>query len=368
MIHHLTFAENTPIQYTDTRLRNSEDVFMRKQGKMKAQRRGEADSESASPMNGIVDRLKREILPLLETVLTGSESLFQNPSLVNCRESTGCDQTGCTMPDNGSDPARCWHVEGTLCNGKVQGNFLQKYDDCRRCAVLQQSCPSVIEQIGEQINNIAFLMQEQKQKMLDDKHHIDRLHEQLSSLLEQLDLKSRQIQEVMITDNLTKLYNRHHLATVLEDEMARCQRYGHPLALMMIDIDQFRKFNNQFGQQEGDRMLAFTGSIIRENIRKFDRAFRYGGEEFVVVLPETDIMMAYIVAERVRNNFLKKSGDAISDNLSTEAASLTMSIGVTAIFTYSTSAVRIDELISQTESALNKAKANDGNLCVRYER
>jgi hypothetical protein len=81
-----------------------------------------------------------------------------------------------------------------------QGNFLQKYSECRECRVFRDSCPTIVEEIGEQINNMVILMKEQKEKMLDDKHQNDHLNEKLTSLLEQLDLKSKEIQKIIITD------------------------------------------------------------------------------------------------------------------------------------------------------------------------
>lgn len=314
----------------------------------------------------MIKKLEEEIVPLFECVITGEDILFENPHLGDCRKILNCSNADCIVKSNGSGPVRCWHIPGTVCGGVIQGSFLQKYGECRECSVFRASCPTIVEMIGEQINNMVVLMREQKEKMLDDKHQIDHLNEKLTSLLEQLDQKSREIQKIMITDSLTKLYNRHHLVTVLEDEMARCQRYGHSLAMMMIDIDEFRSFNDTYGQQAGDTMLEVCGKVIKENIRKFDRAFRYGGEEFVIVLPETDLTLAYIVAERIRKNFHSKTFRVTcQDGGKREKASRTVSIGITATFTYQTSIISIDDLINQTERALIIAKDKGGNTSVR---
>jgi len=323
--------------------------------------------KSQESKNSLLKKLKEEIVPIFETVITGGDAFFKNPYLADCRKILSCTDDQCAVKRNGGGPVRCWHVPGTLCGGESQGNFLQKYSECRECRVFREACPTIVEEIGEQINNMVILMKEQKEKILDDKHQIDHLNEKLTSLLEQLDLKSREIQKMKITDSLTKLYNRHHLVTVLEDEMARCQRYGHSLAMMMIDIDEFRSFNDDYGQQAGDNMLEVCGTVIKENIRKFDRAFRYGGEEFVIVLPETDLTLAYIVAERIRKNFQNKTFRVTGEYGSTgENASRTMSIGITATFTYQTSVISIDNLIHQTEQALVLAKEKGGNASIRY--
>ncbi|GBE03482.1 MAG TPA: GGDEF domain-containing protein [Nitrospirae bacterium] len=193
---------------------------------------------------------------------------------------------------------------------------------------------------------------------------IEALKEQLSVFQNKLDEKERIINELMITDNLTKLYNREYLATVLEKEIARCQRYAHPLAVIMIDIDGLRNFNADHGTMAGDKMLSLTGNIIKENIRKFDRPFRYGGEEFVVVLPETDMTMAYIVAERIRKNFesVCKKEFAPGQN-----GSYTVSTGITSVFAYTTNTIEIEELIDQADNALARAKRKGGNISSRFE-
>jgi len=315
--------------------------------------------------SSLAHRLRNEIMPLLEELILRGEVRFDNPHLIDCREALDCTQEECPYYKR-QDSWRCWHTSNTMCFGRQQGDFLQKFQECISCKVYRGSCPTVIEEIGEYINNIVHILEDQKQKMIDDKHHLDQMNEQLRSLMRQLEVKSRQIEKVMITDSLTKLFNRHHLITVLEDEIARCQRYGHPLAIMMIDIDNFRKINTTFGQEAGDRVLAESGRIIVENIRKFDRAFRYGGEEFVIVLPETDLTMAYIVAERIRKAFMNNSFKVRKKNSHGGEIYCTISIGLTATFTYSVRDVKIEDLISQTEEALLIAKDRGGNTSVRY--
>lgn len=226
----------------------------------------------------------------------------------------------------------------------------------------------VIEEITGYLNNLKCLLEEQKSRRPENDQQIEGLKHQLSAFKKKLDEKEREINELMITDNLTKLYSRHYLATVLEDEIARCHRYGHPLAVIMIDIDGLRGFNSNYGKMAGDRLLSFTGNFIKENIRKFDRAFRYDGEEFVVVLPETDLTMAYIVAERIRKNFEKRSLDVCArEREPGQNGSSTVSTGITAIFTYTVNTIKIEELIDQTEKALAMAKEKGGNISIKFE-
>jgi diguanylate cyclase (GGDEF)-like protein len=197
---------------------------------------------------------------------------------------------------------------------------------------------------------------------------VNAIEKERDSLKAQLGLKDGEVNKVVITDNLTSLYNRHHLVSVLEREIARCQRYGHPLAMMMIDIDDLRSFNESYGQDSGDRMLSFAGNLIRENIRKFDRAFRYGGEEFIVVMPETDLTMAFFAAERIRKGFQGQVFQVVNKASGIlENDSRTMSIGITYLFTYNTDAIDIEKLIERTEKAITAAKSKGGNICLKYE-
>lgn len=109
--------------------------------------------------------------------------------------------------------------------------------------------------------------------------------------------------ELSITDNLTQLFNVRHFYAQLEMETLRAKRYPHPLAVLVMDVDNFKSFNDSYGHPEGDRVLARLGEVIRSNLRNTDSGYRYGGEEFVVLLPETGLDGAGIVAERIRACF-----------------------------------------------------------------
>ncbi len=110
-----------------------------------------------------------------------------------------------------------------------------------------------------------------------------------------------QLAEQAITDGLTGLYNHRHLDERLENEVAKATRYGTPLSVLMIDIDDFKPFNDTYGHPSGDSLLRQLADIMRENTRqKIDLVSRYGGEEFVVVLPNTGLGGAEVVADRLR--------------------------------------------------------------------
>ncbi len=226
------------------------------------------------------------------------------------------------------------------------------------------SDPAVKEEIEECFNNLTSILNENKCAGPERDQQIGALEDQLSVLQEKLDEKEKEIHELMIMDNLTKLYNREHLATVLEEEIARCQRYGHPIAVIMIDIDGLRSINADHGKITGDRILSFVGNLIKESIRKFDQAFRYLGGDFVVVLPETDLTMAYIVAERIRNNFEKNYRKEFAPE---QNSSCTVSTGITSVFAYTTNTIEVEELMGQSDKALAMAKEKGGNISIRFE-
>ncbi|MBI1906579.1 MAG: diguanylate cyclase [Rhodocyclales bacterium] len=109
--------------------------------------------------------------------------------------------------------------------------------------------------------------------------------------------------ELSITDGLTGLYNARHLFATLEAEVSRAQRYGHELSVLLLDADDFKHYNDTYGHFEGDNVLVGLTETIRGCLRATDSAYRYGGEEFVVILPDTGEDGAAHIAERVRANF-----------------------------------------------------------------
>lgn len=129
----------------------------------------------------------------------------------------------------------------------------------------------------------------------------------------------RRFRELSITDALTGLYNARHLFETLETEIARALRYDHPLALLVLDADDFKRYNDTHGHLEGDNVLVGLAEAIRDSLRGADSAYRYGGEEFVVILPETALGDAAVLAERLRARF---AGKRFRDQ------AMTVSIGV----------------------------------------
>lgn len=110
----------------------------------------------------------------------------------------------------------------------------------------------------------------------------------------------RDVYNQAVTDGLTGLYNRRHMQEVLLDERRRAHRYGHPLSVIMLDVDSFKTYNDTYGHVQGDVLLRMMAAILRESVRGVDVVGRYGGEEFIIVLPETPAAEAYQAAERLR--------------------------------------------------------------------
>ncbi len=163
----------------------------------------------------------------------------------------------------------------------------------------------------------------------------------------------QQLIKISTTDALTDLFNRRHLDLTLAQELERAQRYGQTLAILMFDVDHFKKFNDTHGHDQGDRVLQSLGQTMKDSVRTVDIPCRYGGEEFLVILPGTATEGAMILAERLRENV---------ENTRVDGLQVTISIGV-ACFPDAPVA-SYDKLIEAADKALYEAKAA-GRNCVR---
>lgn len=166
-------------------------------------------------------------------------------------------------------------------------------------------------------------------------------------------LMLKRLQDLAITDGLTRLYNSRYFYTQLDSEINRSRRYNHPLTLLFLDIDHFKHYNDTYGHLEGDKVLAGFGKVIKSCLRKMDTAYRYGGEEFTVILPETSRGEVMTVAERIKDaikneEFSPQSGKSIS---------MTISIGVTEYC----SGERISTFIQRADKAMYLSKQRGRN-------
>jgi diguanylate cyclase (GGDEF)-like protein len=156
---------------------------------------------------------------------------------------------------------------------------------------------------------------------------------------------------------LTGLYNRKYFSDVLANELARAERRNQRFSVAMIDADHFKKYNDTLGHQAGDALLKAIGDILRESLRSMDYASRYGGDEFIVLLPEVSVEGAVEVAERIR----KKVTAARLRSEPDLAAAFTVSIGVASFPEHGESP---EALIAGADGALYHAKRNGRNRVV----
>ncbi len=135
----------------------------------------------------------------------------------------------------------------------------------------------------------------------------------------------KKLEALAITDGLTSLFNSRHFFSQVKIEMDRYTRYLHPLSLLILDIDLFKNFNDTWGHLEGDKVLMAMGEIITCCLRTNDTAYRYGGEEFTVILPETRLEKACLVGERIMGILSQRRFTPVPG----ESVAVTISIGVT---------------------------------------
>ena len=178
-----------------------------------------------------------------------------------------------------------------------------------------------------------------------------------SSLSLQNALLHAELERLSVTDRLTDLYNHGYFQQRLDEEFKRSARFGHALSLIMLDLDDFKAFNDAFGHPRGDVLLRAVSSVIKENLRTMDVAARYGGEEFVVVLPETGTAGASAVAERIRAGV-----EALRiDGQQTSGVVKTVSVGVATFPDHAVSALR---LLESADAAMYRAKRAGKNQVV----
>jgi PleD family two-component response regulator len=124
-------------------------------------------------------------------------------------------------------------------------------------------------------------------------------HLELKISRDLLEKKNKLLEILSITDGLTGLYNHRYIVDALSQRITETRRYGKPLSIVMLDIDYFKKINDKYGHVFGDEVLIKISSVIEETVREVDIAGRYGGEEFLIVIPDTDSSGAYKTAERL---------------------------------------------------------------------
>ncbi len=179
------------------------------------------------------------------------------------------------------------------------------------------------------------------------------------SLLDRSDVAYQaRIVQMIHVDELTGLLTKRSFYRALETEIIRTERYEHPLAVLMMDLDHFKRINDTFGHLVGSQCLAEVGRLIRESTRVIDVNGRYGGEEFVSFLPETDTSAALVVAERIRETL-----GARQFHYRDLAYNVRISIGIAIMPAHGRD---VETLIQAADVALYRAKESGRNRCVVY--
>lgn len=181
-----------------------------------------------------------------------------------------------------------------------------------------------------------------------------KVHLKLKKLQDELKRSNELLLELSNTDHLTGLFNRRYMMEALDKEVHRSIRKGGALSLIMLDIDHFKRVNDEFGHLQGDAVLQMVALLLQKELRSYDCAARYGGEEFVAILPDSSLKEAIFVAERIR---LAVQNTKFSGSPAT--LHLTASLGV-ACFSPE-QPLTVDGFIKRADDALYRAKANGRN-------
>lgn len=168
----------------------------------------------------------------------------------------------------------------------------------------------------------------------------------------------KQMQKLIIIDSLTGLYNRRYFDLFMEKTIPLSQRINSPLILIMLDIDYFKKINDNYGHLCGDEALKYISEIIRRNVRNSDAYVRYGGEEFAIILPNTNLDEGQSLAERIR-----KAVEQSDFTYNNEHISLSISMGLSL---YNRDSDSVEGFIRKADKALYRAKENGRNQVMTF--
>ncbi len=258
----------------------------------------------------------------------------QGTNLMKCWEFKNCKQTDC--PSYKSPDLRCWQIAGTFCRGEAKGRCVKEYGDCRKCDVYQYAFKDRINQIGESFNNMMALLESK--------------HKELGSLNEKLN-------RLVDIDPLTQIGNRRSFQKRIENVHLLSVRHERPYSLILCDVDNFKLYNDTYGHQKGDYILVSVANTINTTLRKTDEIFRWGGEEFVIILPELNLSDALKVAEALR---------VAVESLGLEHKAspykiLTISSGVACNIAENVKYISWESILKQADDELYKAKSAGRN-------
>lgn len=190
-----------------------------------------------------------------------------------------------------------------------------------------------------------------KETIINLRHLVIDLDDDLIKKIAELHDENIQLKSLALIDSLTGLFNNRFFFKNLETEMARAKRTGHSCSLMIVDLDNFKLLNDTLGHVEGDKFLCEVGKVLRENVRATDMVCRYGGDEFTVIMPATELYPAIRIANRLN--------DAMAKIPTPEGLVISSSIGIAEY--KASSSYKIEEFIHTADSAMYSAKKSGKN-------
>jgi diguanylate cyclase (GGDEF)-like protein len=197
---------------------------------------------------------------------------------------------------------------------------------------------------------------ERTRELQDAQQKLQKANTDLKNQLAEIIALEQKVREQAVRDALTGLYNRHYLSEVLDAELSRAKRGSYTVAFLLIDLDHFKQVNDRYGHPAGDYALMSTAQVIREHTRRSDTACRYGGEEFLIIMPEINQEDALLRGEELRNNVenleIEHEGQVIK---------LTVSVGVAI---YPIHGPNSDKILSAVDEALYLAKQSGRNQVI----
>lgn len=186
------------------------------------------------------------------------------------------------------------------------------------------------------------------------------LQDELQAMLDKERESLKILKRVALVDHLTEVYNRHYFSEVLEAEFEKARRYDNPLSCIMLDVDHFKDFNTRFGHDIGDWVLKETAATLKESLRHADILARYGGDEFVVLLPMTAEEDAVLTAERLRRAVSEKKWERDVGDLD-----ISISLGVASLASFPCRTG--EDLVKCADTALFEGKEAGRNQVCRYQ-
>lgn len=292
----------------------------------------------------IAGRYKRfyEISREINTLTSATANHFELLSKIErlCKKETGADNMIISVVDNSQDIREFIYYPLGQQDKYEADNIVNKLE-------------AELKYAGMHIGNLKLIKKSGTFSRKDTELLKEVISPQIASLvgskLEQISDRER--------DHLTGLYNKKYGEVRLEYELTRANRYNHPISLIMFDIDDFKKINDNYGHLMGDKVLKDLTEVVTKIIRSTDVPIRYGGEEFVIILPETGENVLIPVAEKIRKA-VSEYPFVINDNGKQVALHLTISLGV---ISHNSGKVAPDTLIYTADANLYRAKAEGKN-------